>query len=205
MIDPQSNQTLTLEQALEKIKSLEKEIKDVKDNNEINSSLEILRASRKIKDEMLAEASTQADEIVSTAKRQADEKYKEIVNEANDIKQKVLTEVQKQLDIYNETTDRLLVIQHAIEIALKSDSIDNNLKELVGQTTLSSNTKESVFDVEEGELLNNELVKESENNSYRVYPELDEEDLLDIGVEVEETSQQENNYDQEMKDIPLDL
>lgn len=205
MTDPQSNQTLTLEQALEKIKSLEKEIKDVKDNNEINSSLEILRASRKIKDEMLAEASTQADEIVSTAKRQADEKYKEIVNEANDIKQKVLTEVQKQLDIYNETMDRLLVIQHAIEIALKSDSIDDNLKELVSQTTLSSNTQESVFDVEEGELLNNELVKESENNSYRVYPELDEEDLLDIGVEVEETSQQENNYDQEMKDIPLDL
>lgn len=205
MTDPQSNQTLTLEQALEKIKSLEKEIKDVKDNNEINSSLEILRASRKIKDEMLAEASTQADEIVSTAKRQADEKYKEIVNEANDIKQKVLTEVQKQLDIYNETTDRLLVMQHAIEIALKSDSIDDNLKELVSQTTLSSNTQESVFDVEEGELLNNELVKESENNSYRVYPELDEEDLLDIGVEVEETSQQENNYDQEMKDIPLDL
>lgn len=205
MTDPQSNQTLTLEQALEKIKSLEKEIKDVKDNNEINSSLEILRASRKIKDEMLAEASTQADEIVSTAKRQADEKYKEIVNEANDIKQKVLTEVQKQLDIYNETMDRLLVIQHAIEIALKSDSIDDNLKELVSQTTLSNNTQESVFDVEEGELLNNELVKESENNSYRVYPELDEEDLLDIGVEVEETSQQENNYDQEMKDIPLDL
>lgn len=205
MTDPQSNQTLTLEQALEKIKSLEKEIKDVKDNNEINSSLEILRASRKIKDEMLAGASTQADEIVSTAKRQADEKYKEIVNEANDIKQKVLTEVQKQLDIYNETMDRLLVIQHAIEIALKSDSIDDNLKELVSQTTLSSNTQESVFDVEEGELLNNELVKESENNSYRVYPELDEEDLLDIGVEVEETSQQENNYDQEMKDIPLDL
>ena len=101
--------------------------------------------------------------------------------------------------------DRLLVIQHAIEIALKSDSIDDNLKELVSQTTLSNNTQESVFDVEEGELLNNELVKESENNSYRVYPELDEEDLLDIGVEVEETSQQENNYDQEMKDIPLDL
>lgn len=174
MLENNNDLEKRLHDANEKIKSLETELAEAKENNEIYSSTEILKSAKKIKDELIEKAQNEADNLIKNAERQSEKYRTETIKEAEEYKDKVINDANAEVDnirtkrdeyqeSYDQLFNQLISMRDIIDTVLnredhlsKSDTSDPLTVEIAKNTDTNNNAMDQELSNADFEVLDNQ-------------------------------------------------